>query len=319
MQGIGNGPVPGSGSTPPGESAPGIQRENVMFDFATIRRYVLIGLAGLILLTAILLSFFTVKQYERAVVTTWGKFSYVADPGLGFKIPFVQAAHRIRTDIRTLTPPDPKGVNTYTVDNQEVDIYFNLFYRVPPANVGYIYENAQDYRERLFNVAVDRLKSEMGKVNVTHVAEQRGAISQRIRTVMAQDAKVLGVEVTDFQLTNIEYTKGFKTAVEQAVTARQMIETREREAAQEKQVAERNRIKAQGEADATLTRAQAEAKSIQLRGEAEAASIRAQTEALRQNTGLVELRKAEKWNGALPTQMLSGIVPFMNFNAPPAK
>jgi regulator of protease activity HflC (stomatin/prohibitin superfamily) len=110
----------------------------------------------------------------------------------------------------------------------------------------------------------------MGKVNVTHVAEQRGAISQRIRTVMSQDAKVLGVEVTDFQLTNIEYTKGFKTAVEQAVTARQMIETREREAAQEKQVAERNRIKAQGEADATLTRAQAEAKSIQLRGEAEA-------------------------------------------------
>lgn len=281
-------------------------------------RWAGIGIAALILLIAIFGSFFTVHQYERAVVTTWGKFTYVADPGLNWKIPFVQRAHPIRTDILTLTPSDPKGVNTYTVDNQEVDIYFNLFYRVPPANVAFIYENAQDYRERLFNIAVDRLKSELGKVNVAHVAEQRGMIRDRIRKVLVEDAKTLGVDITDFQLTNIEYTKSFKTAVEQAVTARQMIETREREAAQEKQVAERNRIKAQGEADATLTRATADAKAIQLRGEAEAAAIRAQAEALKQNTGLVELRKAEKWNGALPTQMLSGVVPFMNFNAPQA-
>jgi regulator of protease activity HflC (stomatin/prohibitin superfamily) len=159
----------------------------------------------------------------------------------------------------------------------------------------------------------------MGKVSVAHVAEQRGMIRDKIKQVLSKDAAVLGLDVTDFQLANIEYTKGFKGAVEQAVTARQMIETREREAAQEKQVAERNRIMAQGEADALLTRAQAEAKSIQLRGEAEAAAIHAQAEALRQNTGLVALRKAEKWNGALPQQMLSGVVPFMQFGPPGAK
>ena len=287
--------------------------------FAWWSRWAVIGGGALFLLVVLFASFFTVQQYERAVVTTWGKFSYAAEPGLNWKVPFVQSAYPIRTDIRTLTPADAKGVNTYTVDNQEVDIYFNLFYRVPTTNVAFIYENAQDYKERLFNIAVDRLKSEMGKVSVAHVAEQRGAIREKIKQVLLNDAKVLGVDVTDFQLTNIEYTKGFKTAVEQAVTARQMIETREREAAQEKQVAERIRIKAQGEADALLTRAQAEAKSIQLRGEAEAAAIRAQAEALRQNTGLVELRKAEKWNGALPQQMLSGVVPFMQFNAPPTK
>ncbi|RPI44943.1 MAG: prohibitin family protein [Betaproteobacteria bacterium] len=282
-------------------------------------RRVALGAAAVLVLLVLSSSFFTVQQYERAVVTTWGRYSHTAEPGLNWKVPLVQSAHPIRTDIRTLTPTDAKGVNTYTVDNQEVDIYFNVFYRVPPKNVPFIYENAQDYKERLFNIAVDRLKSEMGKVSVAHVAEQRGAIRDRIKKVMSNDAAVLGVDVTDFQLTNIEYTKGFKSAVEQAVTARQMIETREREAAQEKQVAERNRIKAQGEADALLTRAQAEAKSIQLRGEAEAAAIQAQAEALRQNTGLVELRKAEKWNGALPQQLLSGVVPFMQFNAPAPK
>ena len=155
-------------------------------------RRILAAAAVLIVLFVVYGSFFTVQQYERAVVTTWGKYSSTADPGLNWKIPFVQSAYPIRTDIRTLTPPDVKGVNTYTIDNQEVDIYFNLFYRVPVKNVAFIYEHAQDYRERLFNIAVDRLKSEMGKVSVAHVAEQRGLIRDKIKQVLSHDAGVLG-------------------------------------------------------------------------------------------------------------------------------
>ena len=36
---------------------------------------------------------------------------------------------------------------------------------------------------------------------------------------------------------------------------------------------------------------------------------------MQQNAKLVELRKAEKWDGALPVQMLSNVVPFMSFDA----
>ena len=277
-------------------------------------RIVFVMLALLIFVT-LALSVFTVKEYERDVVTRLGKFSRVAEPGLNFKIPFIESAFTYRTDILSFTTDKP--VNTYTVDNQEVDVIFTVFYRVPTKNVQFIYTNAQDYKERLFNIALDRLKSEMGKVNVAHVAEKRGALRDSIKAVLANDAQTLGVEVTDFQLTNIDYTKAYRAEVEKAAAARQVVATREHEKDQEIQVAERVRVQAKGVADATLMKAEADAKAIQLRGEAEAAAIRAQAEALKQNTGLVELRKAEKWNGALPQQMLSGIVPFMNFNAPP--
>ncbi|MFH1602608.1 MAG: SPFH domain-containing protein [Pseudomonadota bacterium] len=274
------------------------------------------GLALLMVLT-LTLSVFTVKEYERDVVTRLGKFSRVAEPGLNFKIPFIESAFTYRIDILSFTTD--KQVNTYTVDNQEVDVIFTVFYRVPTKNVQFIYANAQDYKERLFNIALDRLKSEMGKVNVAHVAEKRGALRDSIKAVLAVDAKTLGVEVTDFQLTNIEYTKAYRLEVEKAAAARQVIATREHEKDQEIQVAERARVQAKGIADSTLLKAEAEAKAIRLRGEAEAAAIRAQAEALKQNTGLVELRKAEKWNGALPQQMLSGVVPFMNFHPPAQK
>ena len=68
-----------------------------------------------------------------------------------------------------------------------------------------------------------------------------------------------------------------------------------------------------------LVIAQAEAKAIQLRGEAQAAAMRAQADALARNPVLVEMKKAENWDGTLPQQLLSSIVPFMQFTPPTGK
>lgn len=70
--------------------------------------------------------------------------------------------------------------------------------------------------------------------------------------------------------------------------------------------------KAQGEADAKLAHARAEAESILLKGEAEAKAIKLRADALAANENLVELTKAERWNGVLPTSMIpNSAVPFI--------
>lgn len=293
-----------------------------------IRFWVKVGLSvisGVVLFVAALLSFFTVEQYERGVVTTWGKFSYIAEPGLNFKIPFAQSVVLYRTDVMSFSVE--KGVNTYTDDNQEVDVVFRVFYRLDPGSIQYVYQNAQNYEQRLFDIVVDRIKVEFGKVNVDSLAKQRGTVRDRIKGIVVADAQSLGVTVTDIQLPNIEYTTSYRKAVEAAAAAKAMVETREQEKQQAVRVAERAKIaaegeanaareKAKGDADARISMATAEARAIQMQGEAQAKAIRAQAEALGLNARLVELRKAERWNGALPVQMLSGVVPFMNFDAP---
>lgn len=286
------------------------------------KKFIASAVGGLFVLTACISSYFTVEQYERGIVKTWGKISYVADPGIGFKVPFVQRVTYMRTDIRSISPS--KAVNTYTEDNQEIDILFTVFYRLPPDRVAFIYENAQDYYERLFNIANDRTKAEMGKVKLEHFAEHRGAIRDKIRETLKNDAKVLGVDVTDFQFTDVEYTKAFRAAVEQASVQKAGVETREWERQQAEKAALTKRItaegdanaareKAKGEADAIAFKAIAEAKAIQIKGEATAAAMRAQANALSANPVLVEMKKAEQWNGALPSQVLSGITPFMQY------
>ena len=64
--------------------------------------------------------------------------------------------------------------------------------------------------------------------------------------------------------------------------------------------------KAEGAADARLLQAQAEAKAIALQGEAQAAAIRAQANALKINPTLIDLRKAERWDGKLPAAIYAG-------------
>lgn len=69
---------------------------------------------------------------------------------------------------------------------------------------------------------------------------------------------------------------------------------------------------AKGRADSELAKATAEAQAIKLRGDAEAHAIEARAKALAQNQNLVDLIKAERWDGKLPTTVIPGnTTPFL--------
>jgi regulator of protease activity HflC (stomatin/prohibitin superfamily) len=294
-----------------------------LFAFGTKAILGAIG-AGLVALW-LAFTYYTVAEYERVVVTRWGQFVEVSGPGLHFRMPMMNELRTIRVDIASI---EGAKVNTYTIDNQELDAEFVVNFRVPVNQVEHIFKNVPDYKERLRSLTIDRFKAVMGTANTGDIAAKRGEVGRRMYNVLKADAeRLFGLEIVDFQITNIEYTKSFKDAVAQAATAKALVEKAE----QDKRTVEINadsakiaavgqanaeREKARGSADGRLLLAEAEARAIKLKGEAEAAAIRAQTEALQNNPGLVELRKAERWNGMLPQQMLGAVTPFMSIAAP---
>ena len=293
----------------------------------TIARYVRLGGGAVLILIIVLFvlsTYFTVEPNEVAVVTRFGQISHVAAPGLHFKLPFADATKFFRTDIQEVSPQ--RGVNTYTIDNQEVDVLFNVFYRIPEDRVAYVYQNVPDYRDRLFIMAVDRIKAEMGKVNVSSVAERRGELRDKIKAILTNDAKSLGADVTDVALSDMQYTDSYRQAIAQAAAAKAGVEAKEYQKQQAQKDAETSAIQAEGranavraqargDADARILQATAEAKAIELQGEAQATAIKAQADALSANPRLVELHKADRWNGQLPATMLQGAMPFMSIEA----
>jgi regulator of protease activity HflC (stomatin/prohibitin superfamily) len=283
-------------------------------------------IAGVVVLLVVWGSYFTVDRHEVGIVTRWGAIQYTVGPGLHFKIPIAESATMYRTDIRAF---QLSKVNTYTIDNQELDAVFTVNYRIPAEQAERVFREVPDFEQRLETLTLDRFKAEVGKVNVTDIAARRGDVGRRVLDVLQKDAsRLFGLQVTDFQINNIDYTQQFRRAVDQAAVAKTLVERAEQQKRQAEVDADAKRItaigdanaireRARGDADANLLRAQADAQAIRIKGEAEAAAIAAQAAALQGNPGLIELRRAERWDGKLPSQVLgSAPIPFMPINPP---
>jgi modulator of FtsH protease HflC len=290
----------------------------------------LAGLAGLIALAILLYivsPFFTVGEYERTVVTRFGQFHSLAGPGLHLRIPFVNGLETFPINIQRM---QKDHLNTYTIDNQELDAAVTLNFRIPESEVRRVFTTNRDYRANLESFMIDRFKREMGKINITAVAAHRGDVALAVQKSLESDATSLfGINIVDFQINDIRYTEQYRRAVDAAAIAKAKVEQSEQERRQAEVVAQRQKIQAEGEANAVreqargkadgeLLLATAQAKGKELVGLAEAKALEAQGQALRSNSSLIQLEFAKRWSGNLPINMYgSAPVPLLNLQPDP--
>ena len=283
------------------------------------------GLAVLVGIGTIASSFFTVAQYERMVVSRAGAFSYVAQPGLHFKVPFLDTTQDFRVDAQQFTTP---SLNTYTVDNQEVDATLTVQFRVPQDEIEFIFTNNKDYQLKLQSMVIDRWKIEAGKVNVSEIANNRGDLVKTLSEVVKSEARRLyHLDVLDVQLPNLDYQPTFRQAQGAAAVVKTQIEQSEGLKRKAQVDAETAKIaaaggankaieEARGRAESNLLEAKAQAEAIRVKGEAEAGAQELMAKALSSNPALVDLRRAERWNGVLPQNVYAGApIPFLDTSA----
>ena len=92
----------------------------------------LLAALAILFLTIVFGSFFTVRTAEVAIITRFGKFLRVADPGLNWKVPYfdsVTGLVSLRVNQITLT------METKTKDNVFVTIPISVQNRVRPEKV----------------------------------------------------------------------------------------------------------------------------------------------------------------------------------------
>ena len=259
-------------------------------------------------------SFYTVNQGERAVILTNGSLTRVDDPGLHFKIPFIQSAHFISTRVETV--PYEK-VMAYTFDQQTATLQLAVTLQVPPGEAERIYSaygSLDAAVARVVNPRVfEEVKNVFGQFSAQRAIQERGKLTDMLTTSVAESLKTSGIQVLAVQLTNIDYTDSYEQSVEAAARAKADVEKAKSELARVEQEAQQKVKQAEAEATAKKLKADAEAYSTKVAGDAEALAIAARGKALRDNPDLINLVTAEKWNGQLPTSMIPGsAVPFMN-------
>lgn len=259
-------------------------------------------------------SFYTVDQGERAVVLRTGAVSHIAQPGLGFKLPFIDRVEKISVQTQTYTW---QQVNAYSADQQPGDLKISVTFQVDPERIGDLYArfgSISNAVNRVISPIVNRdIKVVFGQFTAARAIQERGRLNTDTREAVRKALEGEPLVLQSLQIENIDFSKEYIRSVEQRMQAEVEVQRLRQNAEREKVQAQITVTKANAEADSTLARAKAEATATRLRGEAEAFAIRARGEALRDNPALIGLVQAEKWNGQLPTTMVPGsALPMLN-------
>lgn len=276
---------------------------------------------GILFITIMFGSWYTVDQGERAVLLTNGAYTETAAPGLHFKMPWFQSAVKLSTRQQVIKWYfEGKGqdyrMEAYSRDQQAADLTVTVNYHVPDSEVANVYMNygsVEAAADRLVKTkAPQQIKTIFGQFNAVTVIQERAHFNAEV--TKAVQAAVDGPIIVDsVQVQDISFSPAYEQAVEARMTAEVEVQKRQQQLAQEKINAEIAVTQAKGRADSVKAEADAAAYQVKIKGEAEAEAIKARATALAQNENLVELTKAERWDGKLPTTMVPGSsVPFLN-------
>lgn len=207
-----------------------------------------------------------------------------------------------------------------TVEGLGVNADVGITYRINPAKATDVF---QKYRRGvneitdlyLRNMVRDSLVQNASEMSVEAVyGAGKADLINRVQADVTQEVSPIGIEIEKvYWIGEIRIPAIVQDAIGNKIKATQIAQQRENEIAQAKAEADIQIAQARGIAESNLTRARAEAESVRLQGEAEADAIRAKSDAMRDSPNLVELTKAQRWNGQLPTYNLgNGVLPFMN-------
>ncbi|MHB8996633.1 MAG: SPFH domain-containing protein [Armatimonadota bacterium] len=206
-------------------------------------------------------SVFIIRQYQRGVVATFGKFTRVADPGLTLVFPFVQSI--IYVDMReTVLDVAPQVV--ITADNATLTVDAVIYFEVtdPFRNI----YNVTDFRLAATKLAQTNLRNIIGEMNLDEALVSRERINAQLRQIMDDATDKWGVRVTRVELQTIEPPRDIIEAM-----SRQMKAERDKRAAilEAEGVKQSQILAAEGERQGRINRAEGEAEAIRKVAEAE--------------------------------------------------
>jgi regulator of protease activity HflC (stomatin/prohibitin superfamily) len=293
-----------------------------------------LGIAGgiLVLLALLAGSFVIVQPTEMAGKRRLGQV--VVDqplgPGLHVKLPLIDEIDRLQVSLETYKL-DHLTVNT--VDNQPINLAVGLTYRIPAAAVlKLLYEVGRagnvDIADNFQRIIADRTAKIFAQQNTTTISENRERLSTALKTLLGTDlGRLYGIEVIDFQIAGITYSDSFRASVEAAVKAKNEAVAAENTVNRIRFEAQQAVARANGEAEAKLRIAEADrqaailaaqgkAEAIRLEGDSRANVLRLYADLLHGNPSVVDLVKADRWNGTLPQTLLegSGAVPLIGLS-----
>ncbi len=190
---------------------------------------VIIVFAGIVLFSSVRV----LREYERAVVYTLGRFSGISGPGFFLLVPYVQQMRRV--DMRTLVHDVPEQ-DVISRDNVSVKVNAVLYYRVVDA--GRAINQVENYIMATSQLAQTTLRSVLGKHELDEMLAERQKLNSDIQEILDAQTENWGIKVANVEIKHIDLNENMIRAIAKQAEAERIRRAKVINAEGERQAAE---------------------------------------------------------------------------------
>jgi len=148
------------------------------------------------------------RQYERAVVFTLGKFDKVMGPGLIFLTPFAQQMVRVDLRIQVIEIPTQDVISR---DNVSMKVDAVLYFKVESPEHAII--NVQDYLPATNMLAQTTLRAVLGQHELDEMLSDRKKLSVDVQSILDAQTEAWGIKVSNVEIRTVELTENMVRAI----------------------------------------------------------------------------------------------------------
>jgi regulator of protease activity HflC (stomatin/prohibitin superfamily) len=165
--------------------------------------YILIGI--IVILPMI---FKVMREYERAVVFTFGRFTSVKGPGLIIIIPLIQQIERI--ELRTVVMDVPSQ-DVISRDNVSVKVNAVVYFRVIDPERAII--QVENFHVATSQLAQTTLRSVLGQHELDEMLAEREKLNIDIQELLDKQTDAWGIKVANVEIKHVDIDESMIRAI----------------------------------------------------------------------------------------------------------
>ena len=174
------------------------------------------------------------REYERGVIFTLGRFTGAKGPGLIILIPVVQQI--VKVDLRVMVQVVPPQ-DVISRDNVSVKVNAVLYFRIIDPERAII--KVGDYMAATSQLAQTTLRSVLGKHELDEMLAERDRLNADVQEILDQQTDVWGIKVTTVEIKDIDLNETMVRAIAKQAEAERLRRAKVINAMGEQQAAEK--------------------------------------------------------------------------------
>jgi regulator of protease activity HflC (stomatin/prohibitin superfamily) len=192
-----------------------------------------------LLIAVVVIAFFSsaikiLREYQRGVVFTLGRFTGVKGPGLILLIPYVQ--QMVRVDLRTVVLDVPSQ-DLISHDNVSVKVNAVIYFRVIDPERAII--QVENFNQATSQLSQTTLRSVLGKHDLDEMLAERDRLNRDIQEILDAQTDAWGIKVANVEIKHIDIDESMIRAIAKQAEAERVRRAKIINAEGEQQAAEK--------------------------------------------------------------------------------